>query len=102
MAKDCKSAGSAFAGSSPARPTFALPREDVMDRRVASLVSWIFAPEWVTLSEAQHLSGLERGLLCELIADGGVDAERFGDRWLIEKQSLREYQEALALVAGWS
>jgi len=30
-----------------------------------------------------------------------VDAQQLGDRWLIQKQSLREYQEALALVANW-
>jgi len=30
-----------------------------------------------------------------------VDAQQLGDRWLIQKQSLREYQEVLALVANW-
>ena len=72
-----------------------------MRRAIPSLVSWIFAPEWLTLQEAEHLSGFDRGLLQELIEDGGVDAERFGDRWLIEKRSLREYQDALELVANW-
>jgi excisionase family DNA binding protein len=67
----------------------------------ATLVSWIDAPEWLTLQEAAHLSGFEFALLYEIIEDGGVEAERFGDRWLIEKESLREYQEALVMVADW-
>jgi hypothetical protein len=68
---------------------------------IASLVSWIFAPDWLTLAEAERLSGYDRELLRFLIRDGGVDAECHRDRWLIEKRSLRDYQEALVLVAGW-
>jgi len=96
--KDCKSAGTAFEGSSPSRPTSALSNEVAMP---ATLVSWIDAPEWLTVAEAAHLSGFDPDLLHEIIEDGGVDAEALGDRWLIEKESLREYQEALVLVAGW-
>jgi hypothetical protein len=44
---------------------------------------------------------LDVPLLRSLIEDGGVDARREGDDWVIEKQSLQEYQEALALVANW-
>jgi hypothetical protein len=36
-----------------------------------------------------------------LILDGGIDAKRDGDSWLIEKLSLYEFQEALALVLHW-
>jgi excisionase family DNA binding protein len=71
-----------------------------MERRITP-VTWALAPEWLTIAEAAELSGFDRELLQHLIEDGGVDAEQLGDRWLIEKQSLREYQEALALVANW-
>ena len=71
-----------------------------MERRITP-VTWALAPEWLTISEAAELSGFEPELLEWLIEDGGVDAEQFGDRWLIDKSSLREYQEALALVANW-
>jgi len=36
-----------------------------------------------------------------LIHDGGVDAKRQGDTWLIEKASLREFQETLLEVLHW-
>jgi len=71
-----------------------------MERRITP-VTWALAPEWLTIAEAAELSGFDPELLQHLIEDGGVDAEQLGDRWLIEKQSLREYQEALALVANW-
>jgi len=54
-----------------------------MERRTTP-VTWALAPEWLTISEAAELSGFEPELLA----------------WLIEKQSLRENQEALALVAN--
>ena len=71
-----------------------------MERRITP-VTWALAPDWLTIAEAADLSGFDPELLQHLIEDGGVDAEQLGDRWLIEKQSLREYQEALALVANW-
>jgi excisionase family DNA binding protein len=71
-----------------------------MERRITP-VTWALAPEWLTIAQAAELSGFGPELLQHLIEDGGVDAEPLGDRWLIEKQSLREYKEALALVANW-
>jgi hypothetical protein len=64
-------------------------------------VTWALAPKWLSIPEASHLSGLDVPLLRSLIEDGGVDARREGDDWVIEKQLLQEYQEALALVANW-
>lgn len=63
-----------------------------------TLVTWIAAPEWLTIAEASYLSGHDAELLHELILAGDVDAQQVGDRWLIEKGSLREYQEALVDV----
>ena len=69
--------------------------------RVVTGVSWAFAPEWLTLEEASYLSGHDVDTLRWLIHDGGVDAKRQGDTWLIEKASLREFQETLLEVLHW-
>lgn len=73
----------------------------IMKHRVTP-VTWALAPKWLSIPEASRLSGLDVSLLRSLIEDGGVDAKREGDDWVIEKQSLQEYQEALALVANWN
>ncbi len=69
--------------------------------RVVTPVSWAFAPEWLTIRQAAELSGHDRETLGWLIQDGAVDARRWGKTWLIEKVSLREFQDALALVLHW-
>ena len=69
--------------------------------RQVTPVTWALAPEWLTISEASHLSGFTTDFLSFLIEDGGVDTKLEGDTWLIEKRSLIEYQEALALVLNW-
>jgi hypothetical protein len=68
---------------------------------VATMVDWAFAPEWLTVKEASYLSGHDEDAVKWLILDGGVDAKRDGDTWLIDKASLHDYQEALALVLHW-
>jgi hypothetical protein len=40
--------------------------------------------------------------MLHIIEIGGVDAELDGDTWLIEKESLYEFQESLALVLHWN
>lgn len=60
-----------------------------------TLVTWAFAPEWLTLKEAAHLSGHDEKLLLALIEDGALEARFEADAWQIEKDSLRDYQEAL-------
>jgi excisionase family DNA binding protein len=64
----------------------------------ATLVTWAFAPEWLTIEEACELSGHSLDTLHWLIEDGAVDTRHDGDGWLIEKASLREFQEVLAEV----
>jgi hypothetical protein len=67
-------------------------------RRIATLVDWLFAPQWLTVSEACRLSGWDRAAMLEIIDEGGVDLD---DRGLIEKDSLREFNETLALILHW-
>jgi excisionase family DNA binding protein len=62
--------------------------------QVVTLVSWAFAPDWLTIEEASTLSGHDADTLRRLIEDGALDARRNGDGWLIEKAALREFQEA--------
>ena len=63
----------------------------------ATIVTWTFAPDWLTLGQAAALIGWrdETGIMA-LIDDGAIVAEvNAAGGWLIEKRSLREYQEAL-------
>jgi len=70
--------------------------------RTVTLVSWAFAPEWLSIAEASFLSGHGADLLHWLIDEGDIDAKLEGETWLIEKASLREHQETLLKVAqGW-
>lgn len=80
-------------GSSPVRVTF--PSQTGGPMEYVTLVTWAFAPEWLTLTEAAHLSGHAEPLLLALIADGALEARLEADAWQIEKASLRDYQEAL-------
>jgi excisionase family DNA binding protein len=73
----------------------------VPQARIVTPVTWMFAPEWLTVQEACDLSGHDRGTMLHIIETEGVDAERDGDSWLIEKESLWEFQEALALFLHW-
>jgi hypothetical protein len=59
-----------------------------------TLVSWAFAPDWLTVEEASTLSGFDADTLHWLIGHGALDAQRNGDGWLIEKAVLREFQES--------
>jgi hypothetical protein len=70
----------------------------VQERRVALPVDWLFAPDWLTVEQACHLSGWDTDPMLEIIDVGGVDLNLDG---LIEKRSLWEFQEACALVAHW-
>ena len=82
----------------------ALSGDTIMEfpmRRVITPVSWIAAPEWLTVREACELSGHDVDTLHWMIQDGALDTRREGDTWLIEKASLREFQEALLEVLHW-
>ena len=66
--------------------------------RVATTVDWLFAPDWLSIDEACFLSGWDHDTMLEIIDEGGVDLNLEG---LIEKRSLYEFQECLALVLHW-
>jgi hypothetical protein len=65
---------------------------------VATMVDWAFAPEWVTVKEASYLSGHDEDTVNWLVEDGSIDTGQDG---LIDKASLHEFLEALALVLHW-
>lgn len=66
--------------------------------RMTTPIVWLEAPDWLTVEEACYLSGWDRAAMLEIIDEGGVDLN--GDR-LIEKRSLREFQDAGALILTW-
>ena len=70
----------------------------MQETRTARLLDWVFAPDWLTLEQACFLSGWDQDSMLEIINDGGVDLNLEG---LIEKRSLHEFQECLALVLHW-
>jgi hypothetical protein len=69
-----------------------------METRVATVVDWLFAPDWLTFEQACFLSGWDADQMVEIIREDGVDLD---DAGRIEKQSLREFQEALLDVLNW-
>lgn len=60
------------------------------------MVDWLFAPEWLTPAQAAALMGPAYSELSimALVDIGAVDTKA-GRAVLIDKQSLREYREAL-------
>jgi hypothetical protein len=65
----------------------------ILETRTARFLDWVFAPNWLTVAEACFLSGWSSDQIAEIIAEGEVDLD---DDGLIEKQSLYEFQGALA------
>ena len=56
----------------------------------------------VDSTEASELSRHDEDTIRWLVQDGALDTKNVGDGCLIEKASLHEYQEALALVLHWN
>ena len=71
-----------------------------MEKRpqMATLVTWGYAPNWLTIEEACELSGHDLDTMRQIIDVDGVDLNEDG---LIEKRSLHDFQESLALVLNW-
>ena len=70
--------------------------------RIITPVTWLAAPDWLTIPEAAWLSGHDEDTIERLVWEGDVDTRREGDGWLIDKWSLHDFQEALALVLHWA
>lgn len=68
-----------------------------------TLVTWTFAPEWLTLAQAAELMGGDytEDAIRILIDHGALVAESLGDAPLVEKRSLFEYRQALGEVVNY-
>ncbi|MFZ2488951.1 MAG: hypothetical protein WAZ19_12635 [Anaerolineae bacterium] len=63
-----------------------------------SIVTWTFAPDWLTPAEAARLLGpaYSEARILELIDQAAIVAEEDeAGGWLVEKRGLYEYLEAL-------
>ncbi len=62
-----------------------------------TIVTWAFAPDWLTPAEAAALLGpaYTEAAVMALIDMSAIVAETDGAGWLVEKRALREYVEAL-------
>jgi hypothetical protein len=69
-----------------------------VEPRIITPVVWYEAPEWLSIEQACCLSGWDWDSMLEIINEGGVDLNADGR---IEKRSLYEFQECLALVQHW-
>ena len=67
-----------------------------MHPRMPTLVDWLFAPSWLTPAQAAALMGpaYSEPSILALVDLGAVDTKADA-AVLIDKQSLREYREAL-------
>lgn len=66
--------------------------------RVATMVDWAFAPQWLPFDQACFLSGYDPFTMTEIIEEGGVDLD---DAERIERGSLWDFWEAERLVLHW-
>ena len=66
--------------------------------RIVNGVTWAFAPDWLTVSQACELSNYDRGFMLQVVEAGGVDLDCAGR---IEKKSLWEWLEVSAEIDHW-
>ena len=71
---------------------------NVQTARVITPVSWLAAPEWLTIEEACYLSGHDEATMRYLILDGNVESKYHDGAWLVDKWYLHEYHETLLEV----
>ena len=65
--------------------------------RPVTLVSWAYAPDWLTVDQAAELTRLDADTLQEWISEGCIDARQdAGGQWAIRKHSLKDFLELLA------
>ena len=69
--------------------------------RIITPVSWLAAPDWLTIQQACYLSGHDEDTMRWLIQDGDVEAKHNGNTWLTDKASLHGFQECLLEVLHW-
>lgn len=69
--------------------------------RIVTPVVWLEAPEFLTPEEASALTGHSDSFIQRMIDADAVELVEAGDGYLIEKESLYEFQESLALLLHW-
>lgn len=47
--------------------------------------------EWITTSEAADLSGYTQRRIRQLLEEGQVEGQKFGDMWQVDRASLMAY-----------
>ncbi|MBN1975939.1 MAG: hypothetical protein JW918_00935 [Anaerolineae bacterium] len=67
--------------------------------QIVNMVTWTFAPDWLTFEEACYLSGYDRGVMLQVIEVDGVDLD---DAGRIEKRSLWEWLEVSVELAHFN
>jgi len=48
---------------------------------------------WVDTKKAAEISGYRRAYIRQLAAEGRIEAEKIADVWVINRESLLQYQE---------
>jgi hypothetical protein len=71
---------------------------DAFGHRPARLLDWVLSPEWLTVDDASALSGLPLDVVRRAMADWCLG---LNDDGLINRSSLWEFLESLALLLHW-
>jgi excisionase family DNA binding protein len=56
--------------------------------------------DWLTVSEAAELSGYHENHIRRIVRAGHVQAQKWGNAWMVSKNSLLEYQEQISAQGG--
>lgn len=63
--------------------------------RRATMVDWFASPALLTVDQSAFLLGVDVATIQELIQAGGIDAVEADGALLVDKASLRDFQDAL-------
>lgn len=62
----------------------------------ATMVTWAFAPDWLTPAQTAALLGCDEAAILALIDEAAIVAEATdAGGWLVEKRGLLEFRDAL-------
>ena len=72
-----------------------------IEPRMINLAKWLEAPQFLSPDEAARLAGRSRDDIDRMIDDDAVELVEEGSGYLIEKQSLYDFEESLEIVQHW-